>query len=384
MADRWRTSWPDGALALFLGFLAVMGTGPAAANQGLDAPPAAYALAVTAALPIAIWRWRPMWTFASVGAATILYLGLGYAYGPILITLALAVYGLTARYPVRSSLTGVGVLLLGSAAAIGAGVLAGYRDWPEFLTVTAWLVIPTAVGLVLKVRRDAAADVRSAQARRAISEERLRLAQEVHDVVGHGLAVIAMQSGVALRVFHQNPAAAWAALDVIRRTSQEGLDGLRAELGALRQETGWREAPRRPATGLADLPALAERMRASGLPVSLQVPDVRDGPPAVPAEVEHAAYRIVQESLTNALRHAGPGTQAQVRLTRVAHELHVEVLDTGRGGPPPTSGHGIEGMRERAAALGGVVEAGPCPSGGFRVSARLPCARPAPVAGDPP
>src|SRR5262249_55104160 len=152
-----------------------------------------------------------------------------------------------------------------------------------------WIAIPTAVGVTVKARRDAAVDVRSEQARRAVSEERLRLAQEVHDVAGHGFAVIAMQAGVALRVLDHDPAGARGALEGIRAASREALDSLRAEVEAI----GAPVAPLRPASGLADLPALLNRIRSSGLPVTLDLaPESAD----VPSELERSAYRIVQES----------------------------------------------------------------------------------------
>jgi signal transduction histidine kinase len=266
-------------------------------------------------------------------------------------------------------------------AVIGLGLATGQRDWPELTSLAAWVVIPTAVGVAVKARRDATADVRSAQARRAISEERLRLAQEVHDVVGHGLAVIAIQAGVALRVLDREPARARASLEAIRATSTEALDGLRAELEALRRGPGQPAPPRRPHTGLADLPGLVERLQASGLPVTTEV---ARGVHALPAEVDRTAYRIVQESLTNVLRHSGPAATAQVRIARNADILELEVLDTGRGAAAPAGGggQGIDGMRVRAAALGGTLDAGPRAGGGFAVRARLPIADSPPVPGE--
>lgn len=377
MAGR-RITWADIGLTVILVIVGLYGTGPAALNQGQTAPPGAYALAVAASLPIVLWRWRPLWTFALTGAAATLYIGLGYAYGPIMVTLALAVYGMAARSPIRQALSAIGALLAASLLAVGVSIVAGDRHLTEFINVTAWLVIPAAAGMVIKVRRDAAADVRAEQARRAVSEERLHLAQEVHDVAGHGLAVIAMQAGVALRMLDRDPTQARASLEAIRATSKEALEGLRAELEVLRTGSGWAAAPRRPSTGLADLPGLVDRMRSSGLPVTLDLTGGEvDG---MPADVAHAAYRIVQESLTNVLRHAGPEATARVRVDRSADALQVEVLDTGRGRArlpgrarmPGRNGHGIEGMRERAEALGGTFEAGARPSGGFAVRARLP------------
>jgi signal transduction histidine kinase len=380
MADR-RVAWPDVALAAVLLVFCLLGTGPAALNQGRSAPPASYALVVIACLSVAIWRWRPMWTFAVVGSATMVYIGLGYAYGPIMITLAVAVYGLARWCTIRRAMAGMAVLLAASLVAVGIGVATGSRDWPEFVSVAAWSVIPAAAGAVLKVRRDAAVDVRAEQARRAISEERLQLAQEVHDVVGHGLAVIAMQAGVALRVLEREPARVREALEAIRATSRDALEGLRAELDALRNGSG--AATRRPTTGLADLPWLAERMRSSGLTVAVELNDPAGELTALPTVVDHAAYRIIQEALTNVLRHGGPAATARVRIGRDDGVLEVEVLDTGVGAAGPPHGHGIDGMRQRAHALGGSFDAGGRPGGGFAVRARLPCGAVAGVPGGP-
>jgi signal transduction histidine kinase len=222
--------------------------------------------------------------------------------------------------------------------------------------------------VAVKARRDAAADVRAEQARRASYEERLRLTQEVHDVVGHGLAVIAMQAGVALRMLDRDQTRVRQALEAIRATSRDALDSVRAELAAVR-EPARPGLPLRPATGLADLPTLAARIRSTGLPVEI------DGTITglnLAVEADRSAYRIVQESLTNVLRHGGPGATARVRVALDADTLRLEVTDTGRGTAPGAAGQGIDGMRARAEALGGSLEAGPALGGGFAVRARLP------------
>ncbi len=213
---RRRVTWIDIALTVALVFVGSFGTGPAAATQHGTAPPLAYGLMVAACLPVVVWRVRPLWTLVATGAATLLYLGLGYPYGPILIALAVAIFGVALRTTIRQSLAAIGALLAAAGLVVGVGVIAGTRESTEFISMGAWLVIPAAVGITIKARRDAAADVRREQANRAVSEERLRLAQEVHDVAGHGFAVIAMQAGVALRVLDRDPAAARSALEGIR------------------------------------------------------------------------------------------------------------------------------------------------------------------------
>lgn len=374
MADRQAVTWPDIALAAVLLLVGLNGTGPAAANQGATVPVAGYVLVVAACLPIAIWRWRPLWALVGSGTATALYLGLGYAYGPIMFPLVVATYGYAVRAPLRRTVIATGLLAGVAGVALAVEVVAGVRGWAEFFTgaawVVAWLVIPAAVGVVVKVRRDAAAEVRAEQARRGVSEERLRLAQEVHDVVGHSLAVIAMQAGVVLRVLDRDPHQARQAVETIRSTSTEALDSLRGELDTLRHGPARAQAPRRPGTGLADLPDLVARFRDSGLPVSLE--QAGTGVADLPADVDHAAYRVVQEALTNVLRHGGPQAAARARLVRDGEVVQVEVTNTGATAAPGIGGHGITGMRERAQALGGTLEAAPQPGGGFAVRARLP------------
>ncbi len=363
---RRRVSGFDIALTLVLLLAGFFGTGRAAATQHATAPPLAYVLVVAACLPVVVWRIRPLWTLVATGAVTLVYLGLEYPYGPIMFALAAAILGVALRIPVRRALMAIGALVALSGLVIGAGVIAGSREPTEFVSVAAWLVVPAAVGITVKARRDAAAEVRREQATRAVSEERLRLAQEVHDVAGHGFAVIAMQAGVALRVLDQDPAAARSALEGIRSASKEALGGLRAEIEALRHD-----APLRPASGVADLPALVDRIRSSGLPVTIEaIPDTS----SLPAEVDRAAYRIVQESLTNVLRHAGAEATARVGVRRDGVVLRIEIVDTGRGGSiaPVTAGRGIDGMRTRAEELGGTLDAGPLNGGGFAVRAGLP------------
>jgi signal transduction histidine kinase len=189
----------------------------------------------------------------------------------------------------------------------------------------------------------------------------------VHDVVGHGLAAINMQAEIALHLLHRKPEQAEAALTAISRTSKQGLDELRATLTAVRGDAG-----RAPMPGHGELPALRDRLAHAGLPVSLTIEGEPDGP--LPGAVDLAAYRIVQEALTNVLRHAG-ATSAEVAITYAPGALELEVTDRGLGGVPSGPGSGIAGMRERAAALGGELTAGPRPGGGFRVHAALPVAR---------
>jgi len=234
----------------------------------------------------------------------------------------------------------------------------------------AWVAGPLAIGVTVRVGREQVVQNRRDEARRQADAERLRVAQEVHDVVGHGLAAIMMQADVALHVLPRQPEQAEVALTAISRTSRESLDELRATLGAVRRGD---VDDRAPAPGLARLDALVDRTRAVGVPVSVDV----TGPLAsLPTAVDLAAYRIIQESLTNVLRHAGTAT-ATVSIALTGDDLRVSVSDTGRGGSPGPArdGHGLAGMRERASALGGTLTAGPRPEGGFAVTATLPVRR---------
>jgi signal transduction histidine kinase len=217
--------------------------------------------------------------------------------------------------------------------------------------------------------------VRAEQARRAVAEERLRLARELHDVVAHSISVIAVQSGVGAHVAKTQPEEAAKALAAIEATSRAALIELRRLLGVLRQE-GEPQGDLAPVPGLADLDSLLAEVAKAGLAVRLRV----EGTPSpLPAGVDLSAYRIVQEALTNVVKHAGPA-RAQVMICYRDHEVTVEVTDDGRGVTAPTSdgrarvGHGLIGMRERVAVFGGDLEAGPRPGGGFRVAARLPLA----------
>jgi signal transduction histidine kinase len=212
-------------------------------------------------------------------------------------------------------------------------------------------------------------------ARRAVADERLRLARELHDVVAHAMSVIAVQSGVGAHIATTQPNEARRSLAAIEATSRAALTELRRLLGVLRQE-GEPEGDLAPVPGLADLDGLLAELGKAGLAVRLQV----EGKPApLPAGVDLSAYRIVQEALTNVVKHAGPA-RARVVVGYRDQDVTVEVTDDGRGTVTSGSdgragtGHGLIGMRERVAAFGGDLEVGPRPAGGFRVAARLPLA----------
>jgi signal transduction histidine kinase len=220
----------------------------------------------------------------------------------------------------------------------------------------------------VQVRSAAARRARQELVARAALEERMRVASEVHDVAGHGLAAVAMQAGVALLVFDEQPKQARESLEAIQSTSVKALGDLRVMLDAFDRRTGAEPDGTGAVAGqgLPDLDALADNMRAAGLPVQLSLEDV-----AVPEDIGHVAYRVVQEALTNVVRHAGP-TTAEVHVHRDQGSLVVEVLDGGVGAQDVRPGLGLTGMRNRVVAVGGELVAQPRAGGGFRVCARLP------------
>ncbi|MGW3811516.1 sensor histidine kinase [Micromonospora sp. NPDC005113] len=373
----WQETAVDAALALVLLGFALLATGLAGNNQPGSRPvdAACRVLIAVAALALLARRRAPVATLAVVTVATTAYLVLGYPYGPILLTFLIAVYTVAARLPVRLAAlaTGGAFVLLLTHVFWSRGPAPG---WAAVLPASAWAVVPFAAGMVVRVNREATARSRAEQARsraeqarRQADEERLRIAQEVHDVVGHGLAAISMQAEIALHLLPKRPEQAETALTAISRTSREALDELRVTLGAVR-----RGAERGPVPGLARLPALRDRLAGAGLAVELRV--VGD-PRELPNPVDLAAYRVVQEALTNVLRHAGVAN-ADVTVGYRVDELTVEVTDRGAGAagdvldPAGDGGHGLAGMRERVDALGGRLLVGPRPDGGFRVYARLP------------
>ncbi|MGW6929598.1 sensor histidine kinase [Lentzea sp. NPDC054927] len=348
---RFRIKWQDVALTLALLFFGLAGTRFAARLQGgaEDLDVLAYVLITVAAAGLLFRSVRPLWTFGLTTVSIAIYLAMTYPFGPILMSGVAAMYAVA----VYARIEYAAVCALVYALAILPWWNDSVTSW---ITWSAgWILLPAAAGVLMRLRRRSVVDVRE----RAVISERLRLAQEVHDVVGHGLSVIAMQAGVALYVLDKDPAKARASLEAIRDTSKEALDGLRSELDTLRGS-----APLTPTITLADIPALATRMREAGLDLSVEVDEVE-----LPDTYQLAVYRIVQESLTNVLRHSSPGATASVKVYTVRGELVVHVADTGTPGQF-AEGHGITGMRSRAEALGGTLQVDG--SHGFAVIARIP------------
>ncbi|NUR95635.1 MAG: sensor histidine kinase [Kribbellaceae bacterium] len=363
---------PDRRLAIDVGLTAVVLAAACVAILAAHEPGSvarnwfAYVLGACMALPVLLRRRRPTAEVYAVCAALLAYYAIGYPGFPPAVVLAVPLYdaayaGRTARaLPVP-----VLLLLTGTLVAVRNG-FAPLDAVDVFLPQFALVAVAVLLGALVRSRQAYAAAAEE-RVRLRVVEERLRIARELHDTVAHALSTITVQSGTAL--FTQDPAKTHEALTAIRQTGKEALAEMRTTLGVLRSE-GERMTPERDA-GLARLPALLEAVRAAGLEVALSN---TIGTP-LPDPVDHAAYRILQESLTNTLRHAGPSATAAVSLREVAGCLQLEVSDDGRGptGPPSSGGHGLTGMAERAEALGGTLTAGPAARGaGFRVVARLP------------
>jgi signal transduction histidine kinase len=222
-------------------------------------------------------------------------------------------------------------------------------------------------GEQLEARASALERERDEVTRRALAEERLRIAQELHDVVAHSMGVIAVQAGVGAHVIDTEPGEAKKALEAISQTSRSTLVEIRRMLGVLREVQG---ASYVPAPGLADLDRLVGDVASAGLQAAVRVEGTAT---EIPPGVDFTAYRIVQEALTNVLKHAGAAT-ATVIIGYESTALRLEILDDGRGvnGRAAPGGHGLVGMRERVGVYGGSFEAGPRTGGGFRVAVRLP------------
>jgi signal transduction histidine kinase len=234
------------------------------------------------------------------------------------------------------------------------------------VTIIAWLI-----GNSIRQAHAKAELVRAQAATQATMAERLRIARELHDIVAHSIGVIAIQAGSGRSVFSARPGEARDALAAIEATSRETLSGLRRMMTGLRRaepESGPVQEPLGAAPGLADLQRLAAMTLDAGVKVDLEWHGSRE---PLPADIDLSAFRIIQEAVTNVVRHAGTG---QCRVSIIQHEglLSIEVTDAGHGGSTAGTGYGITGMRERAALLGGDFSAGPRPDGGFRVAARLP------------
>ena len=385
----------DSALAFVLcaaGFVYVLAAPKASPGwHGLDAVGAVLLLAMT--LPLAAVRSHPRVVFAIIGVASMLgaafaepAINVGYWCG------AIALFVVASRSDIwRSLLSG----MMASIVLIVIFAILLVRDsvspwfaaasWFGFSAV--WLA-----GVILHAYRENVREARERaraereradlylhdlemRAQEAVALERSRLARELHDVVGHALNVVVLQAGAAQRVFDTRPETVRESLGSIEATGRQALGDIERLLGILRAEAGDREEPG-PQPGLADMPGLVAQVREAGVAVTV---DDRRTNVDLPSSLDRSGYRIVQEALTNTLKHAGSGARASVRLSCHGDWFEIECADDGGGRPAAgqfnqrlSGGRGLLGMRERVALFGGELEVGPRPDGGFRVLARLP------------
>lgn len=360
--------------ALLAGALATAGLLELALRGSLV--PRDIGLALLMTLPIAWRRRRPL------GSALVVMTAAAAAGRPpsdlhlILAVVLVAMFSLGTFGSGRAAIAGVAFALVAfwtSIALTSRGDLV-LRDAASVATVIA---IAFALGRALRGRdlRLVASEERAqrlelereAKALRAVSEERARIARELHDVIAHGVSVMVVQAGAAAEVLSRDPEGARGALVAIQDTGRQALADLRRMLGLVREGDPLALAPR---PSLEQLDPLLDQVRAAGVPVDVEM---RGAPRELPAGIDISAYRILQEALTNVLKHAGP---ARVRVV-VAYGpdvVELDVVDDGRG-PQNGQGHGLVGMRERVALYGGALEAGPARPRGYRVHARLPLAR---------
>jgi signal transduction histidine kinase len=336
----------------------------------------AYLLGVAMAAPVLLRRRNPLLEVYAVAAALLVYYVIGFPGFPPAIVLAVPLYD--AAYAGRAGRAlPVPVLLLCTGVIVGLRKGTSPLDAADiFLPQFGLVAVAMLLGALVRSRQAytvesqerlrAIAAEREREAERRVVEERLRIARELHDTVAHAISTITVQSGTALFMLDQEPDKAREALTAIRQTGKEALAEMRTTLGVLRAGGEPAVTPEHDA-GLARLPALLTAVRAAGLEVDL----INDLSEPLPEPVDHAAYRILQEALTNVLRHAGPEARAHVRLSLTGSALTVEVADDGVGPSGMSGGHGLKGMAERAAALGGTVRTGRG-DGGFLVHATLP------------
>ncbi|HVX42634.1 MAG TPA: sensor histidine kinase [Mycobacteriales bacterium] len=372
----------DIVLALACAFIGIVGSFAAGRHQ-----PEAHAMDTLGAVIVAIAAFglsirgsHPLVTLAIAYAATLIYRLIGFPQSPMWLALVVALFTVVSH---GRRWIGWAMIAVGYGTLLWFPPVVNDQGFPHLgfaVGVLAWVLLLITAAEVTRVRRDRAGEAvqrREAESLARVTEERLRIARELHDVLAHNISMINVQAGVALHLLDEHPEQGRAALNTIKTASKDTLTELRSILGVLRSVDEVED--RAPSHRLADLEALLVRIRGTGLEVALLIEgESRE----TSASVDLAGYRIVQESLTNVTRHS-QATSATVRLIYGTEDLVIQVQDngvrdtglrdTGAPGSDPTPGNGITGMRERARALGGDVEAGFGPDGaGFRVQARLP------------
>ncbi len=345
----------------------------------------AAALVVVATLPIAFRRRAPLLAVVVSSTAICTHVLIGFPEGMTPIAALLLSYSVTASSTLRRAIVGLAIIWA-AVAALRIADTPGFDGFAAGVNLS-FMSIAWAAGLAVRARRETVeatvreaegrADVERQRAGRMVAEERLRIAQELHDVVAHSMSVIAVQAGVGAHVVDHRPDQAKVALEAISETARNTLTELRRLLGVLRDDDGNRSHA--PAPGLSDVARLVDDVRAAGVPISLAIVGETHH---LSAGVELSAYRIVQEALTNVIKHAGPTTRVDVHVIHTSDATSVEVVDDGRGAAASPhrpgvadqldGGHGLLGMRERVDMWGGTLETGPIDGGGYRVRASLP------------
>jgi signal transduction histidine kinase len=336
-----------------------------ASQDGVHGP-AAWVLVTASSAPLAFRRRAPLVALAVVAGVVVVFALVGNGAAAE-IALALAAYTAAAHEEWRR------VATYGLPVAIAAGLASQiaaqtHRNWVEVLWgVIGSIGLPILVGRIVFNRRRRLVLDRELAAREAVTSERTRIARELHDVVAHAMSVMIVQAGAARTVIERDPAAAEEAIARVEETGRSGLAEMRRLIGVLTDAN--ESASTAPMPGLAELDPLLDTVRAAGLPVEV----VRTGTPCeLPAGADLAAYRVIQESLTNALKHAGPAS-ARVSMDFAVDRLTIEVADDGRGpAAEPGIGHGLIGMRERVGVFGGTLATAARPGGGFVVRAEIP------------
>ncbi|MFF7444882.1 MULTISPECIES: histidine kinase [unclassified Streptomyces] len=370
-----------GVLACMVAGSFVDPRGPDGVTWGLRTPaPLSLVLIGLSAAALVLRRRAPMTVLALTGAFSVAECVTGDPRAPVAMSAVIALYTVASTTD-RPTTWRVGLLTM--TVLTGAAMLGGPLPWyaQENLGIFAWTGIGATAGDAVRSRRafvqaireraEKAERTREEEARRRVAEERLRIARDLHDVVAHHIALVNVQAGVAAHVMDKRPDQAKEALAHVREASRSALNELRATVGLLRQ-SGDPEAPTEPAPGLDRLEELVGTFRSAGLRVEVAR---ADGDTRLPAAVDLAAYRVIQEALTNIQKHAGTAAKAEVSVVRVGPNIEITVLDDGAGhdeDPPSGGGHGLLGMRERVTALRGTLTTGPRYGGGFRVHAILP------------
>jgi len=334
------------------------------------------AVAALVGVPVLARRFRPVAAFRASLAISVVAILLG-AVWVVTIDIALALYlvtlGQTRREAVRDLVVSLVITLLASVVFPGPGVL-GALGFSWAVVIAAWVT-----GLAAKERRDCLAAATRRLERQAVAEERLRIARELHDIVAHSMSLIAVKAAVANHVAQERPEEGQNALRVIEAASRDGLAELRRMLGVLRSD-GVPDVALSPTPDVAGLDELVDRAAMADVQVSLTV----DGVDSLPEGVGLSVYRIVQEAVTNVVKHAAPA-MCMVGVRADEQEVRIEISNDGPVWPvqasespmtglPTPNGHGLIGMRERVMTYGGTFTAGPRPTGGFAVSAILPYA----------